>query len=225
VTVRIVIADDQELIRTGFRMILAADPGIEVVAEAATGSEAVAAASQLHPDVMLMDIRMPDLDGIEATRRILAKNGPRTQVLILTTFDLDEYVYEALRAGASGFLLKDLPAAQLIAGIHTVSQGQALLAPAITRRLIEEFTAPRRTADPARALAALTPREVEVFTLLATGRNNGEIAAELVVAETTVKTHVTRILTKLGLRDRVQAVVLAYDIGLVSPGAKPGSPP
>ena len=224
-TVRIVIADDQELIRTGFRMILAADPGIEVVAEAGTGSEAVAAARQLCPDVVLMDIRMPDLDGIEATRRILAQNGPRTQVLILTTFDLDEYVYDALRAGASGFLLKDLPAAQLIAGIHTLSHGQALLAPAITKRLIEEFTAPKRTADPARALHALTPREVEVFTLLATGRNNGEIAAELVVAETTVKTHVTRILTKLGLRDRVQAVVLAYDIGLVSPGAKPASPP
>jgi DNA-binding NarL/FixJ family response regulator len=222
VTVRIVIADDQELIRTGFRMILAADPGIEVVAEAGTGSQAIRAARELHPDVVLMDIRMPDLDGIEATRRILAENGPRTQVLILTTFDLDEYVYEALRAGASGFLLKDLPAPQLIAGIRTVSQGQALLAPAITRRLIEEFTAPKPRADPAKALHALSPREVEVFTLMATGKNNGEIAAELVVAETTVKTHVTRILTKLGLRDRIQAVVLAYDIGIVSPRARTG---
>jgi DNA-binding NarL/FixJ family response regulator len=224
VTVRIVIADDQELIRTGFRMILAADPGIEIVAEAGTGSEAIRAARELHPDVVLMDIRMPDLDGVEATRRILAEHGPRTRVLILTTFDLDEYVYEALRAGASGFLLKDLPAPQLIAGIHTISQGQALLAPAITRRLIAEFTAPKRTADPAQALHALSPREVEVFTLMATGKNNGEIAAELVVAETTVKTHVTRILAKLGLRDRIQAVVLAYDIGVVSPRARPGSP-
>ncbi|MGO9278814.1 MAG: response regulator [Streptosporangiaceae bacterium] len=220
-TVRIVIADDQELIRTGFRMILAADPGIEVVAEAGTGSEAIRATRELHPDVVLMDIRMPDLDGIEATRRILAENSPRTQVLILTTFDLDEYVYDALRAGASGFLLKDVPAPQLIAGIHTVGQGQALLAPAITKRLIEEFTAPKRTGDAAQALHALSPREVEVFTLMAMGKNNGEIAAELIVAETTVKTHVTRILTKLGLRDRVQALVLAYDIGVVSPRARP----
>jgi DNA-binding NarL/FixJ family response regulator len=221
VTVRIVIADDQELIRTGFRMILAADPDIEVVAEARTGSEAVRAARELRPDVVLMDIRMPDLDGIEATRRILAENGSQTQVLILTTFDLDEYVYDALRAGASGFLLKDVPAPQLIAGIRTIGQGHALLAPAITKRLIEEFTAPKQTGDPARALHALSPREVEVFTLMATGKNNGEIAAELVVAETTVKTHVTRILTKLGLRDRVQAVILAYDVGVASPRARP----
>ncbi len=220
-TVRLVIADDQELIRTGFRMILAADPDIEVVAEARTGSEAVRAARELRPDVVLMDIRMPELDGIEATRRILAQNGSPTQILILTTFDLDEYVYDALRAGASGFLLKDVPAPQLISGIHTVSQGQALLAPTVTKRLIEEFTAPRRTGDAARALQALSPREVEVFTLMALGKNNGEIAAELIVAETTVKTHVTRILTKLGLRDRVQAVVLGYDLGVVSPRAGP----
>jgi DNA-binding NarL/FixJ family response regulator len=224
VSVRIVIADDQELIRTGFRMILVADPEIEVVAEAASGSEAIRVTRTLKPDVVLMDIRMPDLDGIEATRRILAENGRRTHVLILTTFDLDEYVYEALRAGASGFLLKDLPAAQLIAGIHTVSQGQALLAPAITRRLIAEFTAPRPRADPARVLHVLSPRELEVFRLLAAGRTNGEIAADLVVAETTVKTHVSRILTKLGLRDRVQAVVLAYDLGVVTPRASPGGP-
>jgi DNA-binding NarL/FixJ family response regulator len=221
VTVRIVIADDQELIRTGFRMILAADPDIEVVAEARTGSEAVQAVRELRPDVVLMDIRMPDLDGIEATRRILAQNGSRTQVVILTTFDLDEYVYDALRAGASGFLLKDVPAPQLITGIHTVSQGQALLAPAITKRLIEEFTTPKRTAAAAQALQALSPREVEVFTLMAMGKNNGEIATELVVAETTVKTHVTRILTKLRLRDRIQAVILAYDLGVASPRAGP----
>ena len=220
-TIRVVIADDQELIRTGFRMILAADPDIEVVAEARTGSEAVRAVRELRPDVVLMDIRMPDLDGIEATRRILAQNGSQTQVLILTTFDLDEYVYDALRAGASGFLLKDVPAPQLITGIHTVSQGQALLAPAITKRLIEEFTAPKRTADPARVFQALSPREAEVFTLMAMGKNNGEIAAELVVAETTVKTHVTRILTKLGLRNRVQVVILAYDVGVASPRAGP----
>ncbi|MGA9833961.1 MAG: response regulator transcription factor [Trebonia sp.] len=220
-TIRVVIADDQELIRTGFRMILAADPDIEVVAEARTGSEAVRAVRELRPDVVLMDIRMPDLDGIEATRRILAQNGSQTQVLILTTFDLDEYVYDALRAGASGFLLKDVPAPQLITGIHAVSQGQALLAPAITKRLIEEFTAPKRTADPARVFQALSPREAEVFTLMAMGKNNGEIAAELVVAETTVKTHVTRILTKLGLRDRVQVVILAYDVGVASPRAGP----
>ncbi len=220
-TIRVVIADDQELIRTGFRMILAADPDIQVVAEARTGSEAVRAVRELRPDVVLMDIRMPDLDGIEATRRILAQNGSQTQVLILTTFDLDEYVYDALRAGASGFLLKDVPAPQLITGIHAVSQGQALLAPAITKRLIEEFTAPKRTADAARVLQALSPREAEVFTLMAMGKNNGEIAAELVVAETTVKTHVTRILTKLRLRDRVQVVILAYDVGVASPRAGP----
>jgi len=221
VTVRVVIADDQELIRTGFRMILAADPDIEVVAEVRTGIEAVRAAGELRPDVVLMDIRMPGLDGIEATRRILAQDGSQTQVVILTTFDLDEYVYDALRAGASGFLLKDVPAPQLITGIHTVSQGQALLAPAITKRLIEEFTAPKAAAATARALQALSPREAEVFRLMAMGKNNNEIAAQLVVAETTVKTHVTRILTKLGLRDRVQAVILAYDTGVARPRAGP----
>ena len=220
-TVRVVIADDQELIRTGFRMILAADPDIEVVAEVRTGIEAVRAAGELRPDVVLMDIRMPGLDGIEATRRILAQDGSQTQVVILTTFDLDEYVYDALRAGASGFLLKDVPAPQLITGIHTVSQGQALLAPAITKRLIEEFTAPKAAAATARALQALSPREAEVFRLMAMGKNNNEIAAQLVVAETTVKTHVTRILTKLRLRDRVQAVILAYDTGVARPRAGP----
>jgi DNA-binding NarL/FixJ family response regulator len=219
VSVRVLIADDQQLIRAGFRMILAAEPDIEVVGEATTGAEAVALTRELRPDVVLMDIRMPELDGIEATRRILAQNSAaETSVLILTTFDLDEYVYDALRAGASGFLLKDVPAHQLAAGIRTVGQGDALLAPSITRRLIEEFAASRAPADPAPGLDQLTPRELEVFRLLATGKTNGEIAAELIVGETTIKTHVTRILMKLGVRDRVQAVVLAYETGLISPG-------
>jgi DNA-binding NarL/FixJ family response regulator len=218
-TIRVVIADDQQLIRTGFRMILDDEPDIEVVGEASTGTEAIAVTRELHPDVVLMDIRMPELDGIEATRRILAHNHERkTSVLILTTFDLDEYVYDALRAGASGFLLKDVPAHQLAAGIRTVGDGDALLAPSITRRLIEEFAAPRTPDHATPGLDELTPREREVFRLLATGMTNGEIATTLIVGETTVKTHVTRILTKLGVRDRVQAVVLAYETGLVSPG-------
>jgi DNA-binding NarL/FixJ family response regulator len=219
VTVRVVIADDQQLIRTGFRMILAAEPGIEIVGEAATGTEAVSLNRDLRPDVILMDIRMPELDGIEATRRILAQNhDPKTSVLILTTFDLDEYVYDALRAGASGFLLKDVPAPQLAAAIRTVGAGDALLAPSITRRLIEEFTAPRTPSNSPPGLSELTPRELEVFRLVATGMSNGEIAAHLIVGETTVKTHVTRVLMKLGVRDRVQAVVLAYEAGIVNPG-------
>jgi DNA-binding NarL/FixJ family response regulator len=216
---RVVIADDQHLIRTGFRMILAAEPDIEVVGEAATGAEAVTLARELRPDVVLMDIRMPELDGIEATRRIIAENHkPQTKVLILTTFDLDEYVYDALRAGASGFLLKDVPAHQLAAGVRSVGEGDALLAPSITRRMIEQFAAARAPGDVAHGLDELTPRELEVFRLLATGMSNGEIAAQLVVAETTVKTHVTRVLMKLGVRDRVQAVVLAYEAGIISPG-------
>jgi DNA-binding NarL/FixJ family response regulator len=218
-TVRVVIADDQQLIRTGFRMILAADPDIEIVGEAATGTEAVALNRNLRPDVVLMDIRMPELDGIEATRQILAQHPqPKPRVLILTTFDLDEYVYDALRAGASGFLLKDVPAPQLAAAIRTVGEGDALLAPSITRRLIEEFAAPRTPDSPTPGLDELTPRELEVFRLLATGMTNSEIASALIVGETTVKTHVTRILMKLGVRDRVQAVVLAYEAGIVSPG-------
>ena len=218
-TIRVVIADDQELIRTGLRMILAAEPGIEVAGEAATGTEAVAMTRELRPDVVLMDIRMPDLDGIEATRRILAGNQERkTSVLILTTFDLDEYVYDALRAGASGFLLKDAPAHQLITGIRMAGDGDALLAPSITRRLIEEFATARPSAEDLSAFSDLSPRELEVFRLMATGKSNGEIAAELFVGETTIKTHVTRILTKLGVRDRVQAVVLAYETGLVKRG-------
>ncbi len=218
-TVRVLIADDQQLIRAGFRMILAAEPDIEVVGEASTGAEAVALTRELQPGVVLMDIRMPELDGIEATRRILTHTpAANTRVLILTTFDLDEYVYDALRAGASGFLLKDVPAHQLAAGIRTVGEGDALLAPTITRRLIEEFAAARTPADSAPGLDELTPRELEVFRLLATGKTNREIAAQLIIGETTIKTHVTRILMKLGVRDRVQAVVLAYETGLVSPG-------
>ena len=218
-SVRVVIADDQELIRTGFRMILTAEPDIEVVGEAATGAEAVAITREQQPDVVLMDIRMPDLDGIEATRRILAGNPqPKTKVLILTTFDLDEYVYDALRAGASGFLLKDAPAHQLAAGVRTVGEGDALLSSAITRRLIEQFAADRARVNPAPGLDELTPRELEVFLLLATGMTNAEIATQLIVGETTIKTHITRILMKLGVRDRVQAVVLAYETGVVIPG-------
>jgi DNA-binding NarL/FixJ family response regulator len=220
VSVSVLIADDQQLIRAGFRMILAAEPGIEVIGEATTGAEAVALTRELHPDVVLMDIRMPELDGIEATRRILAQDREtKTSVLILTTFDLDEYVYDALRAGASGFLLKDVPAHQLAAGIRTVGEGDALLAPSITRRLIEEFASSRTPVEAPAGIDELTPRELEVFKLLATGRTNAEIASELVVGETTVKTHVTRILMKLGVRDRVQAVVLAYETGIVVPSS------
>jgi DNA-binding NarL/FixJ family response regulator len=216
VSVRVLIADDQQLVRTGFRMILDAEEDIEVVGEATNGREAVAMARDLIPDIVLMDIRMPELDGIEATRRVTAADGsPR--VLMLTTFDLDEYVYDALRAGASGFLLKDVPAAQLAAGVRMVSGGDALLAPTITRRLIEEFAAAAPAAKTVPGLDELTPRELEVFKLVAKGLSNGEIAAELVIGETTVKTHVTRLLMKLGVRDRVQAVVLAYEAGIVSP--------
>ncbi len=225
-SVRVLIADDQQLIRDGFRMILAAATDIEIVGEASNGAEAVSLTRELSPDVVLMDIRMPDLDGIEATRRILAQNHePKTSVLILTTFDLDEYVYDALRAGASGFLLKDVPARQLVAAIRTVGEGDALLSPSITRRLIEEFSTSRTPTAPSPELAELTPRELEVFRLLATGKTNGEIAAELIIGETTVKTHVTRILMKLGVRDRVQAVVLAYETRFVSPSPQTTTEP
>jgi DNA-binding NarL/FixJ family response regulator len=221
-TIRLVVADDQELIRDGFRLILGSEPDIEVVGEAANGLEAVAITRELTPDVVLMDIRMPELDGLEATRRIVAADRDhRTSVLILTTFDLDEYVYDALLAGASGFLLKDVPKQQLIAGVRTVGAGDALLAPSITRRLIEQFAATRALEHAPTGLDELTPRELEVFRLLATGLNNAEIANQLVVAETTIKTHVTHILMKLGARDRVQAVVLAYESGLVTPARVP----
>jgi len=220
-TVRVLIADDQQLVRAGFRLILERQPGVEVVGEATNGAEAVAGAERLSPDVVLMDIRMPDLDGIQATRLILA--NPATagvRVVILTTFDLDEYVYDALKAGANGFLLKDLPPEQLAAAVLTVSQGDALLSPSVTRRLIEAFTAANRPAGrPPAVLDQLTPREVEVLELLAAGLSNVEIAGKLFVAETTVKTHVARLLAKLGLRDRVQAVVFAYSSGLVRPAA------
>jgi DNA-binding NarL/FixJ family response regulator len=215
--IRILIADDQELVRTGFRVVLDAEPDLEVVGEAADGFAALDAAETLRPDVVLMDIRMPNLDGIEATRRIAAGNGaPR--ILILTTFDLDDYIYEALRAGASGFLLKDARAEELRQAVRMVASGDALLSPAITRRLIESYTRrPPPTLHPA-PLAELTPRELEVLRLVARGLSNAEIARELVVGDATVKTHVARIFSKLDLHDRAQAVVLAYESGLVEPG-------
>ncbi|MEV7416340.1 response regulator transcription factor [Streptomyces sp. NPDC089919] len=221
---RVLIADDQELIRTGFRMILTAR-GIDVVGEAADGIEAVTAARTLRPDVVLMDIRMPNLDGLEAARRILAQD-PDIRVLMLTTFDLDQYVYTALSIGASGFLLKDVTSAHLAAAVRLVDTGDALLAPSITRRLVERFAAEggrRPDQAPAlptvhRDLTALTPRELEVLTLLGRGLSNTELAAELTLSEATVKTHVARIFAKLGLRDRAQAVVLAYETGLVTAG-------
>ena len=217
--VRVLIADDQALVRAGFRMILDAEDDLDVVGEASDGLQAVEQAKRLQPDVVLMDIRMPELDGIEATRRVVA-SGNGTKVLMLTTFDLNEYVYEALRAGASGFLLKDVPPEQLAAGIRIVASGEALLAPSITKRLIQEFAevAPAMPEPPS-GMDELTARELEVFKLIARGLSNAEIAAELVVSETTVKTHVARLLMKLSLRDRVQAVVLAYESGLVTPGA------
>jgi DNA-binding NarL/FixJ family response regulator len=213
-TIRVLIADDQALVRTGFRKILESERDLEVVGEAGDGGEAIERCLLLRPDVVLMDIRMPRLDGLEATRRLAGE----TRVLILTTFDLNEYVYEALRAGASGFLLKDAPADQLLTAIRVVAAGEALLAPSITRRLIAEFARrPPSNARPAE-LEALSPRELEVLRLVARGLSNTEIAGELCVGDATVKTHVSRILQKLALRDRVQAVVLAYESGLLQPG-------
>ncbi len=216
-SIRVLIADDQELVRTGFRAILNSEPDIEVVGEAGDGRQAVENARQLQPDIVLMDIRMPILDGLEATRRIVTAPDSKPRVLILTTFDLDEYVYEALRSGASGFLLKDNPADQLITAIHVVDRGEALLAPSVTRRLIAEFARHRQPTEKPEQLASLSGRELEVLELVARGLSNAEIAGELFVAETTVRTHVGRILTKLGLRDRVQAVVLAYETALIRP--------
>ena len=211
-SIRVLVADDQSMVRAGFRLLLADQPDIEVVAEASNGLEAVTQAARFHPNVILMDIRMPELDGLEATRRILAADKS-ARILVLTTFDLDEYVYEALRAGASGFVLKDDPPEQLLAAIRTVAAGEALLSPSVTRRVIARFTRmPRQDAPP--ELGELTERELDVFRLLARGLSNAEIGRELFISETTVKTHVTHILQKLGLRDRVQAVVLAYQAGL-----------
>jgi DNA-binding NarL/FixJ family response regulator len=213
VTIRVLVADDQSMVRAGFRMLLGGEDDIEVVAEAANGLEAIEKTERFEPTIVLMDIRMPELDGLEATRRILASDGS-ARVLILTTFDLDEYVYEALRAGASGFVLKDDPPEQLIAAIRTVAAGDALLSPTVTKRVIEQFSRiPRPTPSP--ELDELSERERDVFRLMARGLSNAEIGQELYISETTVKTHVTHILAKLGLRDRVQAVVLAYRAGLV----------
>ncbi len=220
--IRILLVDDQALVRAGFRMILDAEPEMEVVGEASDGREAVDQVRALSPDVVLMDIRMPELDGLEATRRILSStsNGEAPKILMLTTFDLDEYVYEALRAGASGFLLKDTPPEQLVGAIHVIAEGDALLSPSITRRVISEFvrgTGPKPQTQFPR-LQDLTARELEVLKQIARGHSNAEIAKALFVSETTVKTHVARILMKLQLRDRVQAVVLAYEAGVVQPG-------
>jgi DNA-binding NarL/FixJ family response regulator len=217
-TVRVLLADDQELVRAGFRMILETQADLEVVGDARDGVEAVAATRRLQPDVVLMDIRMPNLDGLQATTQILA-GGSASRVLILTTFDLDEYVYQALTAGASGFLLKNAPPEQLIGAVRVVAAGDALLAPSITRRVIEQFV---RLPPPGatNAIAALTDREQEVLKLIAKGLSNGEIAAELYVSDATVKSHVAHLLAKLHLRDRVQAVVFAYESGLVRPGVR-----
>ena len=218
-TLRVLVADDQALVRGGLCMILESQPDIAVVGEASDGAEAIAAARELDPDVVLMDVRMPNVDGIEATREITAST--RARVLVLTTFDLDEYVYDALRAGASGFLLKDMRREELVSAVRTIASGEALLAPTVTRRLIADVVitrqAGRSTVDDAR-LALLTSRETETLKQVARGLSNAEIAAALFVTEHTVKTHVSNLLTKLGLRDRVQAVVLAYETGLVVPG-------
>ncbi|WP_329240495.1 response regulator transcription factor [Actinoallomurus sp. NBC_01490] len=217
---RVVIADDQALVRSGFTMILVAD-GIEVVGQAGDGEEALELVRRTSPDVVLMDIRMPRVDGLEATRRILGRGGPAPRIVILTTFDLDQYVYAAMAAGASGFLLKDVSPEQLVAAVRLVRTGDALLAPVITRRLIQRYARRDRRSFPLTGdLSALTARELEVLTVLARGQNNAEIAQTLQLSETTVKTHVTRILGKLDLRDRAQAIVLAYEVGLVTPGSE-----
>ena len=214
-TIRVLVADDQSMVRAGFRMLLSRESDVEVVAEAENGVEAVDKAARFHPNVILMDIRMPELDGLEATRRILAAD-PDARVLILTTFDLDEYIYEALRAGASGFVLKDDPPEQLIAAIRTAAAGNALLSPTVTKRVIRQFAQVRPPSAPP-GLEHLTAREHEVFLRIADGLSNAEIGRELYISETTVKTHVTRVLQKLDLRDRVQAVVLAHQCGLAAP--------
>ena len=219
-TIRVVIADDQRLVRAGFRKILEAERGIEVVGEADEGLQAIEQTRQHHPDVVLMDIRMPGIDGLEATRRLLREDRDRPRVLILTTFDLDEYVYESLHAGASGFLLKDAPPAELVGAVRLVAGGDGLLAPSITRKVIEEFVRrPPRSTKPPDSLNGLTPRELEVLTLLGRGLSNSQIADELVVSDATVKTHVARVLMKLNLPDRVHAVIYTYETGLIEPGS------
>jgi DNA-binding NarL/FixJ family response regulator len=220
-TIRVVLVDDQSLVRAGFKALLSSDPEVEVVGEAGNGLDAVERARELKPDVMLMDVRMPDMDGLEATRRILADEATAaTRVLVLTTFDLDEYVYDGLRAGASGFVLKDIEPTDLVQAVHVVARGEALLAPSVTRRLIAEFA---RRPDPSRRvpprLAELTEREREVLVQIARGLTNDEIAEGLVISPATAKTHVSRILSKLDARDRAQLVVIAYENGLVKPGA------
>jgi DNA-binding NarL/FixJ family response regulator len=218
-SIRVLIADDQALVRSGFRLILETRPDIEVVGEAEDGEQAVRLAAELDPDVILLDIRMPTMDGIEATRAMVA-SGSRARILVLTTFDLDEYVYGAIRAGASGFLLKDVRPPDLIDAIRLVAGGNALLGPTVTRRLLDRFVEAQPRPEPAAALpASLTEREREIMRLLAAGLSNAEIAKQLVVGETTVKTHVSNLLRKLGVRDRVQAVILAYEVGMVSPSA------
>jgi DNA-binding NarL/FixJ family response regulator len=221
--VRVLLADDQELVRDGFATILGLQDDLEVVGSVADGAAAVAATRSLAPDVVLMDVRMPVMDGIEATRRILSGVPSPPRVLVLTTFDLDEYVFAALEAGASGFLLKDTPRAGLLAAVRAVAAGDVLLAPAVTRKLVEQFA--RRTAPDPGAWSALSPRERDVAVLVARGLSNAEIAATLVLSETTVKSHVAHLLTKTGLRDRVQVVVRAYETGLVEPGTEPGTEP
>jgi DNA-binding NarL/FixJ family response regulator len=220
VSVSIVVADDHEVVRAGFAALLDTQPDFTVLGTASDGTEAVLLCRELRPDVVLMDVRMPHLDGIEATRQLAGTGAPGPRVLILTTFDLDQYVFDALRAGASGFLLKDVTAERLFDAVRVVAAGEALLAPAVTRRLISEFTRLRPVPDatPSAVLTALTPRETEVLRLMAEGLSNPEVARRLVVTEETVKTHVSRILSKLGLRDRTQAVVAAYESGLVVPG-------
>jgi DNA-binding NarL/FixJ family response regulator len=218
-SIRVLVADDQSMVRAGFRMLLAREEDMEVVAEASNGLEAIEKAARFEPTVVLMDIRMPELDGLEATRRILAADED-ARILVLTTFDLDEYVYEALRAGASGFVLKDEPPEQLLAAIRTVADGEALLSPAVTKRVIKRFARMPQAAPPP-GLDELTERELDVFRLIARGLSNAEIGEELYISDTTVKTHITHILQKLGLRDRVQAVVLAYETGIFEGEAQP----
>ena len=215
--VRVVVADDEALVRAGLRAILETSGGVDVVAEAANGEEAVAVTRAEHPDVVLLDVQMPRMDGLDAARQILADpDGPR--VIMLTTFDLDEYVYAAMRAGASGFLVKDTPREQLVTAVRTVARGDALLSSSVARRLVDRFARPAPAAPALRATASLSARELDVWRALARGRTNAEIAAELYISEATVKTHVARVLAKLGLRDRIQAVIVAYETGLVEPG-------